>query len=173
MAINSKKKGKWFCCEYCQKQFWVRQCDINYRPTIKYCSSECYHKASRKTYLIKCENCNKEFEAAPKHKDNKYCSLECFYEHRRNRERKATIGRRGYRYIWFTDGSSMPEHRYIMEKHLGRKLNPNEHVHHKDFSRDNNNIENLMVVTRGEHSKIHRKYEMEHGKRLFGRTNEQ
>jgi hypothetical protein len=59
-----------------------------------------------------------------------------------------------------------------MEKHLGRKLNNDEHIHHKDFSRDNNAIENLMILTKGEHSRIHRMHEIEQGKGLFGRDDE-
>jgi hypothetical protein len=36
-------------------------------------------------------------------------------------------------------------HRQVMEQHLGRKLRPNETVHHKDGNRANNKIENLEL----------------------------
>lgn len=50
------------------------------------------------------------------------------------------------------------KHRRIMEEHIGRKLKTSEIVHHKDGNKQNNNIENLEIVTRGEHAKIHQDY---------------
>ena len=47
------------------------------------------------------------------------------------------------------------EHRFIMEQHLGRYLNRDEIVHHKDGDSLNNYIGNLEVMTNSEHMKIH------------------
>ena len=49
------------------------------------------------------------------------------------------------------------EHRVIMEQFLNRKLSLNELVHHKDGNKRNNNIENLEIITRGEHASLHHK----------------
>lgn len=46
------------------------------------------------------------------------------------------------------------EHRHVMEKHLGRKLSRKEHVHHIDGDSLNNALENLIVLSHSEHSKI-------------------
>lgn len=55
----------------------------------------------------------------------------------------------GYKKIRVEDGDNkviwMLEHRYEMEKKLGRKLYPNENVHHKDGNKLNNDIDNLEL----------------------------
>lgn len=53
------------------------------------------------------------------------------------------------------DGSTKDEHRLIMEKILGRKLNFNEVVHHKDENKRNNSPDNLELKTRSKHSQDH------------------
>lgn len=46
-------------------------------------------------------------------------------------------------------------HRVVMENHLGRLLDTNEVVHHKDGNKHNNDISNLEVLTSQEHSRLH------------------
>ena len=47
------------------------------------------------------------------------------------------------------------EHVLIMEKYLGRYLNEDEVVHHRDFNRSNNKLSNLQLMTRSTHTALH------------------
>jgi len=47
------------------------------------------------------------------------------------------------------------KHRRIIEEHLGRKLERWEHVHHIDGNGLNNSLDNLVVLTKRLHHKLH------------------
>ena len=70
-----------------------------------------------------------------------------------------TITKGGYRLITIAPNKRAYEHRYIMEKHLNRKLKRSEHVHHINHNKLDNRIENLEVldsVAHGRESAISR-----------------
>ena len=52
-------------------------------------------------------------------------------------------------------GINRKQHRMIMEKILGRKLFPNENVHHIDGNRFNNDPSNLIVLSHRDHRAVH------------------
>lgn len=57
------------------------------------------------------------------------------------------------------DGKAVREHRWVMEQHLGRKLRPDEHVHHRNRDVRDNRIENLEVVDVVTHNRLHLAHE--------------
>lgn len=60
----------------------------------------------------------------------------------------------GYIFIWTEQGMVL-EHKAIMEKHIGRKLEENEVVHHKNRVKNDNRLDNLELMTYAEHITRH------------------
>lgn len=72
--------------------------------------------------------------------------------------RKFPRNNTSYRLISVTENGKRKqvfEHRLVMEKHLGRKLLPNEVIHHKDGDGLNNALENLELMEQSEHQNEH------------------
>jgi hypothetical protein len=65
---------------------------------------------------------------------------------------KTYVDSRGYRRFRDTDRLV---HRWMAEKKIGRRLGPNEVVHHKDGNPRNNDPDNLEVMSWDEHADLH------------------
>ena len=68
-----------------------------------------------------------------------------------------SVKRRGY--IQITTGAQKGRHQHvvIMEGLLGRRLHPDEVVHHIDENTYNNSLSNLAIMTRSAHTSLHRR----------------
>jgi len=127
-----------------------------------------------------CPHCGDSFDAREKNKgrgikrmmSQVFCSRRCMSRDRaktHNQEQHHAWGGgifddNGYIRInkYLGNGKrKMPlQHDLVMEEHIGRKLKPDEVVHHVDRNRSNNDITSLQLMTRSEHSKLH--YESGH-----------
>ena len=109
-----------------------------------------------------CPVCGKVFYQFPSRyrQGVRCCSRKCSGISRRgdknhNYKGGVTVNHWGYRLI-NVDGKRVYEHVYIMEQHIGRKLNKGEEVHHINYNKLDNRLENLQLVTIIEHKKLHR-----------------
>ena len=60
-------------------------------------------------------------------------------------------------YYWYNcNGEKVFIHREVAEQHIGRKLKKNEVAHHLDGNKLNNDPENIVVLTRVDHARIHK-----------------
>lgn len=64
----------------------------------------------------------------------------------------------GYRILSIPGKKRIFEHRFIMEQFLKRKLAFNEIVHHINGNKLDNRLENLIILSRKEHPKIHNRW---------------
>lgn len=139
----------------------------SYRISSKVCSKDCRishnREINRRGMYRACKTCGKDFWVK-KSEDRRgsvrtYCSMSCQFP---NKKLGLPYGEYfsydGYIVIsTLKDGrKQIKKHRFIMENHLGRKLRPDEIVHHINENKIDNRIENLQVVSRSEHNKIHK-----------------
>lgn len=122
-----------------------RYCREHYLERKRQQAKERYEVNGRYMYLNECEACHNKFKAC--RKASRFCPS-CRQEMRdtgyiKNNYENAN----GHGYCW--------KHRRIAEEILNRKLSTNEVVHHLDNDSNNNNITNLIVISRPTHTKLH------------------
>jgi endogenous inhibitor of DNA gyrase (YacG/DUF329 family) len=152
-------------CEQCGKEF------VSYggKPG-RFCSKPCYDAWQRRGRIERvCEQCGKEFERPPSFESRqvaRFCSRGCEAASRIKRPlgrehngRPAALDTAGYVRVFEPEhphayGGWVFEHRLVVERELGRHLEPDEHVHHVNGIKGDNRLENLKVMSHSQHSVI-------------------
>lgn len=142
-------------CQKCGKDFLPKS------EKQKYCSPICARQGAIKSREhTHCLNCGKPLRIKASKRTVKFCCRRCALsgQSRRNIKR-ADIGqcqkgpsgytliKVGKKYLGAHKTGWMPEHRYIMERIIGRPLQKHEHIHHKNGKRNDNRPENLELWT--------------------------
>ena len=160
-------------CKVCKKSFFTTPDRIK-NNRGKYCSRKCQFKSLERKISRKCGNCKKTLSivrSKANQTNNNFCSEKCLsmgrskiasthlvkwinknkgFEKQKFGLNGKAISLDGY-YIY----NGIKVHRLLMEKHIGRKLKSSEIVHHINGNKFDNRIENLQIVSRAEHNKIH------------------
>lgn len=117
-------------------------------------------------YSRQCEDCRESFETTDK--AARYCSKQCYSEAQRTdllgarnpAWKGGVIKNRGYRWLHRPEHPHavrdyVPEHTLVMEYAIGRLLNADEVVHHRNGRKDDNCLNNLQLMTHAEHKRLH------------------
>lgn len=155
-------------CNFCQKSY---KCHKSYSERSKYCSRICLGKSTPKrsnNEIIQCGFCHKEMKLPKSRKKQTSLGIICCSRECKGKLMKS--GNAGYGFkkiekernhgkyyaykVIVVNGKRVKEHRWIVEKHIGRKLKKDEFVHHINGNSHDNRIENLMIVDNRSHGKI-------------------
>lgn len=141
-----------FNCGHCSKEVteFRSQCfNKNGDQIKKFCSRDCADKAKIISVpRFDCESCGKTAlrsrigSNGGYNYKQKFCSKPCANDGLR--KKGGCIDKYGYRFS-VVGGKQVYEHRSVMEKEIGRKLFPEETVHHINGIRTDNRIENLEL----------------------------
>jgi len=141
----------------CKRIFAIYPCE---KLIKKYCSMKCRNLSYITSQKMNCEVCKKEFSVIPsKIKRQRCCGNECWGKIRGNGGRYKDGGYikiKSPGHPYGDHNHYVQEHRLIVEKNLGRYLDPQEVVHHINHIRTDNRIENLMVMSKTEHMSLHK-----------------
>lgn len=142
-------------CKLCGKKFLRNQKYSKLQwNEARYCSRSC-GKRSHKPSRIAVERMRRTLtgrKLSPEHVEK--IRLSCIGPNGHHKSWKGGISKLSSGYLVYNhDGKLL--HRKVMEDYIGRKLTDNESVHHVDKNVTNNDISNLLLLTKSEHSKLH------------------
>jgi len=160
ISNKTRRNGSMVACETCKKLSYYSTSAIS-KGKKHYCSTKCKKTGS----FFKCTVCKKEFYVRAYRVRTgkvKYCSRSCLAKDLLPKYAEFAfkpINKPYHKYKSIRiDGKQIREHRYIMEKYLGRKLEGREHVHHINNDPSDNRLENLVVLSNSDHQREEYKF---------------
>lgn len=167
-GIRKTTKFATLKCLFCKKRFYKKMSELKVRKNIPYCSQKCFYEDVKKITPA-CKNCGNK----TKEKRTSFCCKKCWITYKVKNKLGVKNGfwyENGYKILYqYGIKQGKKEHIKVMEDFINRKLKNNEMIHHKNHNRLDNRLENLILLTRGQHSSLHRREEIKNGKSLFGR----
>lgn len=144
----SVKNGEFIKCKTCNHPFYASKSEILLGK--KYCSFICRNSGlsifGKQNKQIKILNGFQKKEKHPRWKGGRSVTPLGYVIILMPDHPQASVGGR---YVF--------EHRLVMEEHIGRPLKHFEIVHHKNGIKIDNRIENLELLTKREHDRLHGK----------------
>ena len=160
------RRGEMVKCAYCGDEFYR----LRSKPNQTYCSQSCSTTARNLTEQNPSYTRDISGERNPMYGKGLHGAENPMYGKKREQNPNWRGGRKirkdGYTLVIAPDDHPSPayvtrgtkyilEHRYVMEQHLGRYLDPKEVIHHKDGNPRNNSIDNLrLFASQAEHIRV-------------------
>ena len=160
-------------CSVCGKEFYRQPAYIKQGRHL--CSRECNNAWQARNQITKtCPQCGKEFSVPQSYAANVHCSHRCEKASRIKRPtgrshngQSALINFQGYITVYEPNhpnanrSGRVLEHRLVMEEQIGRILESDEHVHHINHDKADNDPDNLEIVDPSAHGRETNEYTKE------------
>ena len=151
-------------CSYCSKEFKTYPCRIRINQG-KFCSVKCADKSKigkagfwqdkKRPDLVNTKAVHTMFKKNQKPWNDGIEWDRMKGENNPRYKNGTYINSEGYVVKRFNRKKTIFYHRYLIEQQLERKLRQDEHVHHINFDRQDNRLENLILLSVSEHMKYH------------------